>query len=73
LERRIEVYICHCGLNIAATLDPLDIADAGFKVYLVEREPSIGGLSLHNSISPFVAKKKISILQRTSNLKSTIF
>jgi len=31
------------GAGIAGMQAPLDIADAGFKVYLVEREPSIGG------------------------------
>jgi heterodisulfide reductase subunit A len=31
------------GAGIAGMQAALDIADAGFKVYLVEREPSIGG------------------------------
>ena len=31
------------GAGIAGMTAALDIADAGFKVYLVEREPSIGG------------------------------
>jgi heterodisulfide reductase subunit A2 len=31
------------GAGIAGIQAALDIADAGFKVYLVEREPSIGG------------------------------
>jgi heterodisulfide reductase subunit A len=31
------------GAGIAGIQSALDIADAGFKVYLVEREPSIGG------------------------------
>ncbi len=31
------------GAGIAGIQTALDIADAGFKVYLVEREPSIGG------------------------------
>jgi heterodisulfide reductase subunit A len=31
------------GAGIAGIQAALDIADAGFKVYLVEREPSVGG------------------------------
>jgi heterodisulfide reductase subunit A len=31
------------GAGIAGIQAALDVADAGFKVYLVEREPSIGG------------------------------
>ena len=35
------------GAGIAGMQAALDIADAGFKVYLVEREPSIGGHMAH--------------------------
>ena len=31
------------GGGIAGIQAALDIADAGFKVYLVEKEPSVGG------------------------------
>ncbi|MBU4425697.1 MAG: disulfide reductase, partial [Proteobacteria bacterium] len=28
MEKRIGVYVCHCGLNIAATVDPKDVAES---------------------------------------------
>ena len=35
------------GAGIAGIQTSLDLADAGYQVYLVEREPSIGGLMTH--------------------------
>ncbi|MBA7666349.1 Ferredoxin-type protein NapF [subsurface metagenome] len=28
MEKRIGVYVCHCGLNIAATVDPKEVAES---------------------------------------------
>ncbi|MFH1624387.1 MAG: CoB--CoM heterodisulfide reductase iron-sulfur subunit A family protein [Pseudomonadota bacterium] len=42
-EVDIEPRALVIGAGIAGIQASLDIADAGFKVYLVEREPSIGG------------------------------
>jgi heterodisulfide reductase subunit A2 len=39
----IEQAAMVVGGGIAGIQTALDIADAGYKVYLVEREPSIGG------------------------------
>ena len=42
-ENRNQPSALVIGAGIAGIQAALDIADAGFKVYLVEREPSIGG------------------------------
>lgn len=28
MEQRIGVYVCHCGLNIAATVDPKEVVES---------------------------------------------
>jgi heterodisulfide reductase subunit A len=43
VSRRVEVDVLVVGAGIAGLQASLDLADQGFRVLLVEREPSIGG------------------------------
>lgn len=50
-QEELEVPVTSAALvvggGIAGIQTSLDLADAGYQVYLVEREPSIGGLMTH--------------------------
>jgi heterodisulfide reductase subunit A len=62
------------GAGIAGIQSALDIADAGFQVYLVERSSSIGGrMSQLDNLPPWIARPafspprwQISLATRTS-------
>jgi heterodisulfide reductase subunit A2 len=44
LARQVNGSVMVIGGGIAGMQAALDVADAGFRVYLVERSPAIGGV-----------------------------
>jgi heterodisulfide reductase subunit A2 len=44
LARQVNGSVMVVGGGIAGMQAALDVADAGFRVYLVERSPAIGGV-----------------------------
>ncbi len=44
LSKNLKGSVLVVGGGIAGMQSALDLADSGFKVYLIERSPSIGGV-----------------------------